>query len=277
MKHISLDNVIIVLYQTQDVVNIGGVVRAMSNFGLTNLRLVQPVVFDPYRIEGIAHHTEFVIEKIRLMDSLEEAIADCSLVLATTARRRGTERDYFAPRQAAPYILQAVNTNPENKVALLFGREDDGLPNFAIDLAHACITIPTSPLNSSLNLAQAVLLIGYELWLNSQGEATISLENPLLKDRQHATTLDALVATLAEDAEIATGAEREHLFKALAGLLLALYPTTTEQRMIFSVARLRAILMRAVPHREESRLLAHLFEHLTQVVKSRGQRSGDRG
>jgi TrmH family RNA methyltransferase len=209
------------------------------------------------------------------MESLEAAISDCRLVLATTARKRGTERDYFAPRHAAPYILETVKQNPQNKVAILFGREDDGLPNFAIDLAHACITIPTSPLNSSLNLAQAALLIGYELWLITQEDKKASLDNPVLRDKAESqtTTLDALTATLAQDAELATGVEREHLFKALAKLLLALYPTTTEQRMIFSMARLRAILMRAVPHREESRLLAHLFEHLTQVVKN--QKSAD--
>lgn len=264
----GLDNVVLVLYQTQDVVNIGGVVRVMSNFGLRHLRLVQPATFDPYRIEGIAHHTMPLIQNIELVDSVEAATTDCQLVLATTARQRGTNFTYLEPRQAAPFVLKTA-TNPANKVAILFGREDDGLPNTIVATTHACITIPTHPSNHSLNLAQAALVVAYELWLSDQGLAGApeATQTTSPKNSREPASLEALTAALIEDADMANGVEREHLFKTLEALLWALYPRTADQRMVFSMARLRAIFLRAVPRREESRLLAHLFEHLTQVVK----------
>jgi tRNA/rRNA methyltransferase/tRNA (cytidine32/uridine32-2'-O)-methyltransferase len=156
-----LPEVNVVLLEPQDPVNIAAVVRAMKNMGLRELRLVRPVEYDITRIELVAHDTRDVAERIRHFDSLDEAIGDCVSVAAFTARRRAARRRITTPRDMAPELLRAAKRGP---VALLFGREDKGLPNDALDRAQLVVTIPTTE-HASLNLAQAVLIGLYELHL----------------------------------------------------------------------------------------------------------------
>lgn len=172
MSRRALDDVVVVLFETQNYVNIAGTIRAMKNFGLSRLRLVSPVGWDPWRIEGIAHDTRDLIEATRIYDSLPEALADCSFVAALTARERRAKRTVARPRELAPELLaRAAEVGGEvGPVAILFGREDKGLPNEALDLCHRTVTIPTNPDHRSLNLAQAVLLVAYELWMVAEGE-----------------------------------------------------------------------------------------------------------
>lgn len=153
---------VIVLNRTQDVVNIATSLRAMMNMGLTRLRLVRPDDFSAYRIAGIAHGSEALIERIEFFDSLDDAVRDASLVLGTTARRRTATYLWSHPREAMSELLGHPAT-PEQPIAIVFGREDTGLLNEELDRCDRLLVVPTSELNSSLNLAQAVLLIGYEL------------------------------------------------------------------------------------------------------------------
>jgi TrmH family RNA methyltransferase len=170
----TLDGIIVVMWEPQNYVNVAGTIRAMKNFGLSRLRLVSPADWDPWRIEGIAHDTGDVIAATQLFDSLGEALGDCSFVAGMTARERRAKRSVDRPRTLAPELLaraaesQAAGGGP---VALLFGREDKGLSNEALDFCHRTVTIPTNPEHASLNLAQAVLLIAYELWMAAAGEA----------------------------------------------------------------------------------------------------------
>lgn len=165
-----LDRVVVVLWETQDVVNIAGTVRAMKNFGLSRLRLVAPAEWNPWRIEGIAHDTQDLVAAATLHDTLPDALADCEFVVALTARGRRAKRAMARPREIAPELLERAASAAEGaSVAVLFGREDQGLPNWALDLAHRTATIPTNPDHRSLNLAQAVLVVAYELWLADEG------------------------------------------------------------------------------------------------------------
>ena len=167
----ALDGVVVVLWQTQDYVNIAGTVRAMKNFGLSRLRLIQPAEWDPWRIEGIAHGTEDVVARTEIHDSLLSALGDCAYVVGMTARARRAKRAVARPRTLAPELLQrgaAAVAGEAGPVALLFGREDHGLNNEALDLCHRTCIIPTSE-HSSLNLAQAVLVMAYELWMAAEG------------------------------------------------------------------------------------------------------------
>jgi tRNA/rRNA methyltransferase len=248
----GLDRTAIVLYQPQDVVNVAAIIRVMSNFGLHDLRLVEPAAFDPYRILGIAHHTEAIVERVRRFATLEEAVADCTLLLGTTGRPRRGERQVVTPRQAAPLLLQTAALAPEGKVAVLFGREQDGLPNEALDQCHGVLAIPTSPENRSLNLAQAALVVGYELWM--------AATEPLPQ---------APPAAVEATPDLAGGEEREAMFDSLRDLLLALYPTTTEARLTASLSRLRTMLMRAAPRQEEAEALTNLCRHAARVVRTR--------
>lgn len=160
-----LAQVVVVLDQPQDVVNIAAAVRAMKNMGLSRLRLVNPADFDPYRIEGIAHRSSDVVDAAQVFDRLDEALADCVWVVGTTARARTANRNYVRPRAMATTLVARAGDGP---VALVFGREDRGLSNEALDLCHEIAIIPTDAAYSSLNLAQAVLLLCYEIFLASE-------------------------------------------------------------------------------------------------------------
>jgi tRNA/rRNA methyltransferase/tRNA (cytidine32/uridine32-2'-O)-methyltransferase len=164
----------VVLDQPQDLVNIAHVVRAMKNFGLGELRLVSPREFDAYRIEGIAHRTGDILATATLYPSLDAALADCVHVVATTARGREARHNVQRPREAAAEILARAG---DGRVALLFGREDKGLSNEALDRAHRVVTIPTSADYPSLNLGHAVAVLLYEMAL-ATGAETVPLKAP---------------------------------------------------------------------------------------------------
>ena len=159
-------NITVVLHEPQDLVNIAGVVRAMANMGLERLTLVDPAEFDPWRITGIAHRTGHIVENARVAATLEDALAGATCVVGTSARPRTAQRNYRRPRDLAARIL---DRSRDGEVALVFGREDRGLSNEALDRCHEVLVIPTSPAHASLNLAQAVLLVAYELFLAGAG------------------------------------------------------------------------------------------------------------
>lgn len=162
----DLEHIVVVLNEPQDPVNIGGVVRAMKNMGLSRLHLVRAPDFDAYRIEGVAHTGMDVIESARFYDDLEAALADAALVVGTTARGRRVRRNYRRPREAAEEIVSTAAAG--RQVALVFGREDRGLSNEQLDLCGRVVVIPTDPEHSSLNLAQAVLIVAYEIALAAE-------------------------------------------------------------------------------------------------------------
>jgi TrmH family RNA methyltransferase len=241
----SLDRVAVVLYEPQDPVNIGAVIRAMKNMGVSSLRLVRPVAYEPERIETIAHDTADLVAATRHTVDLDEALADCIDVVAFTARRRAAKRTQLTPRTAAARLVEAAGRGP---VAVLFGREDAGLPNDALDRAHALCTIPTAA-HPSLNLAQAVVVALYELHL-AAGDATRSLAPP-----KH----DAPPATAAQFARLFAEVERtlraidflktrypEHVMRTVRSLAYRASPDARE----IELARAMAIEVLRTLHRE---------------------------
>jgi tRNA/rRNA methyltransferase/tRNA (cytidine32/uridine32-2'-O)-methyltransferase len=168
-----LSQVVVVLYEPQDPVNIGGTVRAMKNMGVSTLRLVRPVKYEPERIEGIAHDTWDIINAIEHYPDFDSAVVDCVRLVGFTARRRKAKWAILDPKAAAEETLGYASAG---RVALVFGREDSGLPNEVLDRVHAAVNIPTTN-HASLNLAQAVLISLYELHL-AAGDATRVLKGP---------------------------------------------------------------------------------------------------
>jgi tRNA/rRNA methyltransferase/tRNA (cytidine32/uridine32-2'-O)-methyltransferase len=156
--------IVVVLHEPQDLVNIAHVVRGLKNFGLRDLRLVTPREFESHRVEGIAHQTQDVLGRVRTFTTLEEALADCIHIVGFTARGRTAKRNLQRPREAAAEII-ALEADRSEPVALLFGREDKGLSNEALDRCHRIVTIPSDPSYSSLNLGHAVIIMLYELAL----------------------------------------------------------------------------------------------------------------
>lgn len=173
MTDSSLSAFKVVLYETQDPVNIGGVIRAMKNMGVRDLRLVRPCKYDHTRIQQIAHDTRDVMDRVQHFDTLDAALADCVRVAAFTGRRRATRWAMQTPRSMTDDLLAATDDGP---VALMFGREDHGLPSEALDRANVIVTIPTTE-HFSLNIAQAVLIGLYELHL-AVGDLTRRLARP---------------------------------------------------------------------------------------------------
>ena len=173
MPESLLHRVRVVLYEPQNPVNIAAVVRVMKNFGVRDLVLIRPVPYTAYRLEGIAHDTLDVIERIRDVETLDEALEGAIFVAAFTARRRRVKWELASPRDLTGPVLEHAAEGP---VVLMFGREDDGLPNEALDRSHVAVTIPTTD-HASLNLGQAVCLALYELHV-AVGDATRQVSGP---------------------------------------------------------------------------------------------------
>jgi tRNA/rRNA methyltransferase len=184
--------IVVVLHEPQDLVNVAHVVRAVKNFGFRDLRLVNPREYDAFRVEGIAHQTQDIVARVARFERLEDALADCVHVVGFTARGRTAKRNVQRPRPAAAEILAAA---PQGVVALLFGREDRGLPNAALDLCHRVVTVPTDPAYPSLNLAHAVVLMLYELAL-ARGDDARPFKAPRREGR--AATVDDLERVFAD-------------------------------------------------------------------------------
>jgi tRNA/rRNA methyltransferase len=161
---------IVVLVEPQLGENIGAAARVMANFGLSRLRLVKPRDGWPsLQARRSASGADRILDEAVLYDTVEAAIADCTLVLATTARAHDQAKPVVAPEQAASAIAPQVAAG-EN-VAVLFGRERWGLENDEVALADRIVTFPVNPAFASLNLAQAVALVAYEWFKLATGGA----------------------------------------------------------------------------------------------------------
>ena len=237
-----LSAVRVVLYEPQDPVNIAATIRAMKNMGFRNLYLVRSVEYDPWRLEGIAHDTGDIIERIRDCDTIEQALEGCIRVAGFTARRRAAKRDLTTPRAASGELLEFAR---EGDVALLFGREDKGLPNEILDRAHIVVTIPTTG-HASLNLAQAVLIALYELHLTA-ADATRTLAPPR------------------KDAPPATAEEYEQLFADTERALYAVdfFKTRFHEHIMRTV---RTLFYRAAPDSRELALLRAIFIEVIRTI-----------
>jgi len=238
-----LDQVVIVLNEPQDPINIAATIRVMKNMGVRDLRLVNPVPYDPWRVEGVAHGTRDLVDRIKHFDSLQAALADCVRVAAFAGKRRAVRWAVATPRDMA---AQFIETAAEGKVALLFGQEDHGLPNEALDLAQLLVHIPTTE-HSSLNLAQAVMVALYELHL-AAGDATRVLAPPK------------------KEAPPAAQAEWEQTYADLARALeeIRFFRTRNQDNVMRSV---RSLLARAEPDGRELMLVRAMGIEVLRTIE----------
>jgi tRNA/rRNA methyltransferase len=168
---------VVVLVNPQLGENIGTAARAMANFGLNELRLVEPRDGWPsgkaFTASSGAH---WILEGAKVFDALPAALADMNFVYATTARPRGMTKEVITPEEAARDMFARIARS--ERLAVLFGRERWGLTNDEVSLADVVVTAPVNPAFASLNIAQAVLLVGYE-WFKGQAR-TLGQETPEL-------------------------------------------------------------------------------------------------
>ena len=167
-QRINLANITIVLHQPRYPQNIGAAARAMLNMGIDKLVVVDPQNYDLEKVMQLGTHVAMgIIEEIKFFSNLKEALSPYSYVVGTTARLGGQRQVVSSPAKQAKKL---VTVCAANRAAILFGPEDKGLSNEDIRYCHALVNIPTSDF-SSINLAQAVMIICYEIF-NAGREAT---------------------------------------------------------------------------------------------------------
>jgi tRNA/rRNA methyltransferase len=225
--------------------NVGAAARAMLNAGLTDLRLVSPRAEWPNpRARAAASGADGVLDRARLFSTLEEAVADLRRLYASTARPRDLRKRVITPREAAEEMRSLGASG--SGCGVLFGPERTGLDSDQVALADAVLTVPLNPSYSSLNLAQAVLLVAYEWFQSGLPAAPSPAPEPEDPRRR--------------------GATREELFRLLKHLedeldaTSVLWPPHTRAHM---VRNLRNFVARASPTEQEVRTLHGVISALS--------------
>jgi tRNA/rRNA methyltransferase len=233
---------VIVLVGTQLGENVGTTARAMLNFGLRDLRLVRPLCGWPnVKALNAASGATEVLNRLRLLDSVEEATADLTRVFATTARPRDLLKPVVDAAAAAGGMRAALAAG--ERVGVLFGPERTGLSNDDLALADAVVTVPLNPAFTSLNLAQSVLLVGYE-WFKAGGPPP---PGPSSEEASRA----------------ATKGEIEGLFRHLLGELDAVDFFRAADRRVSLARAIRLILARAALREPDVHLLHGIVKALS--------------
>ena len=234
----------VILCEPQLGENIGTTARAMANFGLWDLRLVNPRDGWPNeRAVAAASRADHVIEQVRVFDTVEAAISDLTLVHATTARRRDMQKEVVGPEESAKRMSAHVASGA--KAGLLFGRERWGLYNEEVVLADAIVTLPVEAAFASLNIAQAVLLMAYE-WRRQSG---LTAELPFDGGLQAVAPRDELLGLFGHLEETL---DRTGFFK-------------TEDKRPAMVNNLRAMFTRAGLSAQEIRTLRGVISSIDRV------------
>ena len=242
-----MNNIIIVLERPKSLVNIAGVVRVMMNTGLSRLRVIEPDDYDADRIGGIAHRGAVVTDHAEVHDGLAEALADCTYVVGTSARARAVQIQTRHPRAIAPELLRRAADGP---VAIMFGREDRGLGNEAIDRCNEVVVIPTADF-SSLNLAQAAMVVCYELLMSAE---EYEPESELGKGKKARAT------------ELATQGDLDAMYAALErGLDQVDFFRARDSQTVLRT--MRSLIGRAVPTQREARLVQAMGARITKFLR----------
>lgn len=155
-----LDKIKIVLIETSHTGNMGSAARAMKTMGLSNLCLVNPIIKPDSQAISLAAGASDIIKNAQVFSSFEDAIADCTLVIGTSARQRSLQWPHLTPKECGDKVIQEAINAP---VALVFGRERVGLTNDELQKCHYHVGIPANPDYSSLNLAMSVQVLCYEI------------------------------------------------------------------------------------------------------------------
>jgi len=241
----------IVLVNTTHSGNIGGVARAMKNMGLADLVLVAPKSFPSDEASARAAGADDILSAATLVDSLQQAIAGCRLVFATSARERHIPWPIMDPREMAAVISTVDKDAGSGAVAIVFGREDRGLTNEELHLCQHHVCIPSVSGFSSLNIAAAVQVIAYEIRMASLTD--VSAQAP-----QWGTSWDV---PLAEQQELELMFEHFESTMVKTGFL---DPENPRQFM----TRLRRLIMRALPDKIEVNILRGMLTSITKTIGS---------
>jgi tRNA (cytidine32/uridine32-2'-O)-methyltransferase len=239
-----------VMARTQHPGNIGAAARAIRTMGFWRLALVAPQRYPDPQATAMAAGADDVLANLVLADSVTQAVADCTRVYGLSARRRGVSLPELDPRGAAAEIAPLLEDGRE--VALLFGNERSGLDNDELSLCHAMIRIPSDEAFSSLNLAQAVQVMAWEMRMATLGEVAVP------------ETHDAP----------ASADQMERFFAHLFGTLHAIdFHKGRSARTIEQ--RLRRLFQRATPDARELRILHGILADAERMARLAGEVESD--
>lgn len=229
----TTDRLRFVLVRTSHPGNIGAAARAVRTMGFTRLVLVAPQEFPHADATALAAGADDVLERILVVPTLAEAIADCHLVLGATARQRGVPLPEYTPRTAAS--LAFASSVASNEVALVFGNERTGLENSELMLCHGAVHIPSDPTFGSLNLAQAVQVLAYELRLRVLEAAATLTVVPREQLPASAAEMEGFFLHLSQtldDIDFHKGRSPVTVMQRLRRLFLRARPDTRELRVL---------------------------------------------
>jgi len=239
-----LSNIRVALLNTSHPGNIGAAARAMKTMGLTDLWLLEPLHFPDAEATARASGADDILASAQVRQHLEELLEDCRLVVGASARTRSIPCPELSPRECASLVRAESD---QGRVAVLFGREQSGLSNAEIDRCHYLVRIPSSPVYASLNLAAAVQVIAYELFV------------------AHVTKEPEEGGCLLQHVPVSAG-EMERFYEHLEATLVQLEfldPVNPRHLM----RRLRRLYNRARPDQNEINILRGILTAVQQVDK----------
>ncbi len=243
-----LDSIRIVLVQTYHPGNIGAIARAMKTMGLKELYLVDPREYPADEASNRAAGALDVLDNATVVQTLPDALADCTQVFATSARKRNYTRPQVTAEEAAGWIKD----NPNEKIAIVFGRERMGLSNEQLGMCQQLLYIPGNPEYDVLNIGSAVQIVSYELFkqFGQHRDETEGSALPMDREEEYASQLDM---------------ERfyQHLESTLSdtGFLVKNHPGEAMQR-------LQQMFARAQPNAKELRMLRGILGSVDKLTNS---------
>jgi tRNA/rRNA methyltransferase len=234
---LDLAGPVVILVEPQLGENIGMAARAMGNFALSRLRIVNPRDGWPnVAAQRAAAGADHIINGVELFDTVEAAVADCTLLFATTARAHDQAKPVVAPDAAASEMVG--ETKAGGTVGILFGRERSGLTNEEVGLSNRTITFPVNPGFASLNLAQAVLLVGYEWFkLSTANELPFAMPERSEPASQHQIQafFDNLVRELDKVEFLRPAEKRDTMLVNLRNIFTRMEPTKQDMHTLHGV------------------------------------------
>ena len=239
MSDTPLSRCRVVLVRPQFAGNVGAVARVMRNMGLADLVLVEPLAdVNDRQARQLSTHGEDILDRARAVADLGEAVADCVVVAATSARKGGLFRRQSVglPDEIAPLLVEALPTGP---VALVFGPERTGLTDAEVSRCHHLIHIPADPTYPALNLAQAAAVCLYELrraWMRSRNDRGLPAPEPPAPFAELERAFDSLRVAL-EEIHFLYDEKADVLMHGLRHLLGRARPTSMEVGLLLGLAR----------------------------------------
>src|SRR6201994_1738207 len=227
----------VILVEPQLGENIGMAARAMGNFALTRLRIVKPRDGWPnVAAQRAAAGADHILDQVELFDTVEAAVADCTLLFATTARAHDQAKPVIGPPEAAQEIVREIAAS--GQVGLLFGRERAGLLNEEVALSDRIVTFPVNPAFASLNLAQAVLLMGYE-WFKLATADALPFAMPERSERASQHQMQAFFANLVRELDrvefLRPAEKRDTMLVNLRNIFSRMEPTKQDMHTLHGV------------------------------------------